>query len=191
MTRRWYARPCRIRDPDRLPSGGSDHRSHRQPEPALDLRDQHRGHLDRPRRRASERDHRRGGRRVFGQGLRTERSVAVPRGPSPARAYAVRRQQELCGSDRAGIRGHMVGERVRRPMRQPLRRGRSQFQSPCPRRHPRRDRGRRPVLRSDGTPVRDYIYAEDTARAYVLLAGRCGPIPRSAALLSTFPSRRR
>ena len=31
--------------------------------------------------------------------------------------------------------------------------------------------GRRPVLRSDGTPVRDYIYAEDAARAYVLLAG--------------------
>jgi CDP-glucose 4,6-dehydratase len=30
--------------------------------------------------------------------------------------------------------------------------------------------GRRPVLRSDGTPVRDYIYAEDAARAYLVLA---------------------
>jgi CDP-glucose 4,6-dehydratase len=30
--------------------------------------------------------------------------------------------------------------------------------------------GRRPVLRSDGSPVRDYIYVEDAARAYVLLA---------------------
>jgi CDP-glucose 4,6-dehydratase len=30
--------------------------------------------------------------------------------------------------------------------------------------------GRRPVLRSDGTPVRDYIYAEDAAHAYLLLA---------------------
>jgi CDP-glucose 4,6-dehydratase len=30
--------------------------------------------------------------------------------------------------------------------------------------------GRRPILRSDGTPVRDYIYAEDAARAYLLLA---------------------
>ncbi len=29
--------------------------------------------------------------------------------------------------------------------------------------------GRRPVLRSDGTPVRDYIYVEDAARAYLLL----------------------
>jgi len=30
--------------------------------------------------------------------------------------------------------------------------------------------GRRPVLRSDGTPVRDYIYAEDAANAYLMLA---------------------
>lgn len=30
--------------------------------------------------------------------------------------------------------------------------------------------GRRPVLRSDGTPLRDYIYVEDAARAYLLLA---------------------
>ena len=30
--------------------------------------------------------------------------------------------------------------------------------------------GRRPVLRSDGSPLRDYIYAEDAARAYLLLA---------------------
>ncbi len=30
--------------------------------------------------------------------------------------------------------------------------------------------GRRPVLRSDGSPVRDYIYAEDAAKAYVLFA---------------------
>lgn len=31
-------------------------------------------------------------------------------------------------------------------------------------------RGERPVIRSDGTPVRDYIHVEDVARAYVLLA---------------------
>ncbi len=30
--------------------------------------------------------------------------------------------------------------------------------------------GRRPNLRSDGSPVRDYIYAEDAARGYLLLA---------------------
>jgi CDP-glucose 4,6-dehydratase len=30
--------------------------------------------------------------------------------------------------------------------------------------------GRRPVLRSDGRPLRDYIYVEDAARAYILLA---------------------
>jgi CDP-glucose 4,6-dehydratase len=30
--------------------------------------------------------------------------------------------------------------------------------------------GRRPLLRSDGSPIRDYIYVEDAARAYVELA---------------------
>jgi CDP-glucose 4,6-dehydratase len=30
--------------------------------------------------------------------------------------------------------------------------------------------GRSPVLRSDGSPVRDYIYAQDAARAYILFA---------------------
>jgi CDP-glucose 4,6-dehydratase len=32
--------------------------------------------------------------------------------------------------------------------------------------------GRRPVLRSDGTPIRDYLYVEDAADAYVALAER-------------------
>ncbi|MBA2372305.1 MAG: NAD-dependent epimerase/dehydratase family protein, partial [Chloroflexi bacterium] len=31
-------------------------------------------------------------------------------------------------------------------------------------------RGRRPVIRSDGTPLRDYVYVEDAVEAYVLLA---------------------
>ena len=33
-------------------------------------------------------------------------------------------------------------------------------------------RGRRPVIRSDGTPRRDYVYVEDAVEAYLLLA-RC------------------
>jgi CDP-glucose 4,6-dehydratase len=33
-------------------------------------------------------------------------------------------------------------------------------------------RGRRPVIRSDGTPIRDYFYIEDGAAAYMLLAER-------------------
>jgi CDP-glucose 4,6-dehydratase len=32
-------------------------------------------------------------------------------------------------------------------------------------------RGRRPVIRSDGTPRRDYVYVEDAVEAYLLLAG--------------------
>jgi CDP-glucose 4,6-dehydratase len=31
--------------------------------------------------------------------------------------------------------------------------------------------GRRPVIRSDGSPERDFLYAEDVARAYVAIAG--------------------
>jgi len=33
-------------------------------------------------------------------------------------------------------------------------------------------RGERPVIRSDGTPVRDYFYVKDGALAYMLLAGK-------------------
>lgn len=33
-------------------------------------------------------------------------------------------------------------------------------------------RGERPLIRSDGTPVRDYVYAGDIARAYLDLAGQ-------------------
>ena len=32
-------------------------------------------------------------------------------------------------------------------------------------------RGERPVIRSDGTPERDYIYVEDAADAYLVVAG--------------------
>jgi len=35
-------------------------------------------------------------------------------------------------------------------------------------------RGERPVLRSDGTPVRDYLYIDDAVQAYLLLGGRAG-----------------
>lgn len=38
-------------------------------------------------------------------------------------------------------------------------------------------RGRRPVIRSDGSLVRDYIYVRDAAAAYLLLAERLGADP--------------
>jgi CDP-glucose 4,6-dehydratase len=37
-------------------------------------------------------------------------------------------------------------------------------------------RGQSPVIRSDGTPVRDYLYVEDAARAYLLLAESAGEL---------------
>jgi CDP-glucose 4,6-dehydratase len=33
-------------------------------------------------------------------------------------------------------------------------------------------RGEDPIIRSDGTPVRDFVYVEDVARGYLLLAER-------------------
>jgi CDP-glucose 4,6-dehydratase len=41
-------------------------------------------------------------------------------------------------------------------------------------------RGRRPVIRSDGSYVRDYFYVEDGAAAYMLLAERLAAEPRLA-----------
>ena len=38
-------------------------------------------------------------------------------------------------------------------------------------------RGQRPVIRSDGSPVRDYLYVEEGAAAYLLLAERLGMDP--------------
>ena len=38
-------------------------------------------------------------------------------------------------------------------------------------------KGERPIIRSDGTPVRDYIYVEDAVSAYLLLAERLAAQP--------------
>jgi CDP-glucose 4,6-dehydratase len=52
-------------------------------------------------------------------------------------------------------------------------------------------RGERPVIRSDGQFVRDYIYVEDGARAYMLLAERLGANPRLAGEVFNFSYERR
>jgi CDP-glucose 4,6-dehydratase len=41
-------------------------------------------------------------------------------------------------------------------------------------------RGERPIIRSDGTPVRDYIYVEDAVSAYLTLAERLAVEPALA-----------
>jgi CDP-glucose 4,6-dehydratase len=40
-------------------------------------------------------------------------------------------------------------------------------------------RGRRPVIRSDGSPLRDYIYIEDAIEAFLALAGWLDETPRA------------
>ena len=53
-------------------------------------------------------------------------------------------------------------------------------------------RGQRPVIRSDGTFIRDYFYVEDGAAAYLLLAEALAARPDAgAARRSTSPTRSR
>jgi CDP-glucose 4,6-dehydratase len=47
-------------------------------------------------------------------------------------------------------------------------------------------RGERPVIRSDGTFIRDYFYVEDGAAAYMLLAERLGAEPALAGQAFNF-----
>ena len=46
-------------------------------------------------------------------------------------------------------------------------------------------RGERPVVRSDGTPERDYLYVDDAVHAYLAIAGLPGPGRRCAAVPGT------
>jgi len=46
--------------------------------------------------------------------------------------------------------------------------------------------GERPVIRSDGTPVRDYIYVEDAVSAYLLLAEKLAENPKLAGAAFNF-----
>ena len=52
-------------------------------------------------------------------------------------------------------------------------------------------RGERPVIRSDGHFTRDYIYVEDGARAYIVLAERLAAEPRLAGDVFNFSYERR
>lgn len=52
-------------------------------------------------------------------------------------------------------------------------------------------RGERPVIRSDGKPVRDYIYVEDAASAYLALAEKLAEIPALAGEAFNFSNETR
>ena len=52
-------------------------------------------------------------------------------------------------------------------------------------------RNERPVIRSDGTLVRDYFYVEDGVAAYLLLAERLGADPELGGEAFNFSNERR
>ena len=156
---------------DRLPPGGADHRRGGQPQPAVDLRNEHQGNLvcagSGPPLRVPAAGH----RGLVGQGLRrTDRNCPTPRTPrsqgrhpydvskSCADLLALTYHQTYdlpvcvtrCGNFFGG--GDLNWNRiVPGTIRAVL-------------------RGQRPVIRSDGTFVRDYFYVKDGAAAYLHLA---------------------
>ena len=80
------AGPGRVRDPDGLPPGRPDHRRHRQPQPAVDVRDQHQGNLVPARGGAALRHESARRRRLLGQGVRRPGRPALHRGRAACRA---------------------------------------------------------------------------------------------------------
>ena len=52
-------------------------------------------------------------------------------------------------------------------------------------------RGERPVIRSDGTYIRDYFYVEDGAAAYMLLAEQLAERPTLAGEAFNFSNEHR
>ena len=140
--------------------------------PLLDVRDEHPRHLaaargvPAPRRRA-------GDRRLLGQGLRPARRAPVPgglRAPAAATPTTSPRRRPTCSPAPTGTPGSC--------------RWRSPGSPTCTAAAtPTRSRlvpeavtaalaGRSPVVRSDGSPERDFLYVEDAVAAYLAICGR-------------------
>ena len=106
-------------------------------------------------------------------------------------SYPVRRLEGRDGHDRPLLRrdlrharrGHAAGER--------LRPGDVNWARVIPDTARALVRGERPVIRSDGTPERDYIYVEDAAEAYLAVEGSLErPAPTRAASGTPGPASR-
>ena len=115
-----------------------------------------------------------GGRRRIGQGLRAERRAALPREPSAGAERPLRHEQGGRRPDRALL--------LPRPTALPV--ATTRFANLYGGGDFNRSRlipeavtaalaGRAPVIRSDGSPQRDFLYVEDAVAAYLAIARRC------------------
>ena len=136
--------------------------------PGLDVRDQHRRDLAAARGVPPQPGGQADRRRLVRQGLRRAGEAALRRGHAARGPASLRRQQVVRRPDRQTLRGHLRPAGRDHPLRQLLRRRRPELEpASCPARSARVLRGERPVIRSDGTFVRDYFYVEDGAAAYI------------------------
>ena len=123
-----------------------------------------------PSRRGGGTGARRRGRGLVRQGLRLPRAVALPRGLPPPGGLSLRRVEGvhgharalLCRDVRVAGGGHSAGQRVRGRGRELVR--------VVPDTARALAAGERPVIRSDGTPERDYMYVSDAVEAYLAVA---------------------
>ena len=128
----------RIRNQHGLPSGGADHRRHRQPQPGLHFRDQHRRHVvaagGLPAQPGCQAD--RPG--LLGQGLWRPGAAPLRRDDAAAGPAPLRCQQVVRRPDRASLCDDLWAAGGDHPLRQFLRRRRPQLESHRPRHDPRR-----------------------------------------------------
>src|SRR5581483_4008234 len=125
-----------------VPPGGADDRRRGQRVAGPDFRGERPRDLDATRGlQARRRADRR--RLLLGQGVRPARRASLPRGRLPRADLSLRRVHG--GGDLNFSR--LIPEAVSAILD-----------------------GRRPVIRSDGTPERDYLYVEDAAAAYLAIA---------------------
>ena len=172
------AGPRRVRDRHRLPPRGPDDRGDRQPQPGLDLRNQHPRDLDaarglppQPARRSRSCSPRPTRPTASRRSCRTTRTTPLA-GQAP-----LRRQQVLHRPHRTVLRRHLRPAGGDHALRQLLRRRRPELEPHRARHDPlgaARPAAGDPLRRQ---LVRDYFYVEDGAAAYMLLAERLAADP--------------
>ena len=132
-------RARRVRDRHRHPPRRADDRRHRQPQPRLDVRDQHPRHLGAPRSLPPQPAREAGRHGLVRQGLRRPGQPALRRGDAAPGRQPVRREQVVCGPRSRRRYAKTYGlPVVDHPVRQLLRRRRPELEPDRPRHDPLR-----------------------------------------------------
>ena len=175
---RWRGRCASTGSTDRLPPRRRDDRRHGRRVAAAGVRDERPRHLD-AARRLSRSGGRAGRRRVLGQGLRAHDELPYREdfALQPTTAYeASKAAADMIARSYAPAYGLPVA--VTR-FANIYGGGDLNFSRLVPEAVCAAIDGRPPVLRSDGSPERDFLYVEDAAAAYLAIAVRARPRRRA------------